>query len=137
MKSKATLSLIELVIMILVFAVAAASGLKVFTYADSRSKEIELNDFAVTQVRNAAEAVKHTAGDMAAAAELLHGRQSDNGLEVFYGDDLEPADAAGKYVLRAEPEESGSEYLGLAEISMNGPDGVIYSLEVCWQEVEG
>lgn len=60
MKSKASLSLMEQLIMVLVFALAAALCLQVFAKADSIAARTQCRDEAVLIAQNAAEILKHT-----------------------------------------------------------------------------
>ena len=116
MTSKTTLSLIEQIIMILVFALAAAICLNIFVYSNSLSKDSEIRDTAVLEARNAAEILKQTHGDRDKAVALSGAGES--GLE-----------------LSISPVETGSAYIGKAVISVTDGAKEIYSLEVCWQEV--
>ena len=72
MKSKVSLQLMEQLIMILVFALAAALCLQVFAKSGEISRETEHYDRAVTLAANAAEVLKATAGDVEAAEALSH-----------------------------------------------------------------
>ena len=55
MKQKTSLLLMEQLVMILVFALAAARGLQIFAKADAISQETARRDRAVVLARNAAE----------------------------------------------------------------------------------
>ena len=125
MKSKATLSLIEQIIMILFFAVAAAVSLKMFVYAETLSERKEISDYAVTSAESAAEIIKHTRGDMAAAAALLEAESSREGLTVSRENGT---------VLTACLSDSGNPLLGCADISVSSGDETVYSIMVYWQE---
>ena len=116
MTSKTTLSLIEQIIMILVFALAAAICLSIFVYSNNLSKDNEIRDVAVLEARNAAEVLKQTHGNCDEALALS--AAGDKGLE-----------------LSISPVETGSDYLGKALITITDGSDEIYSLEVCWQEV--
>ena len=61
MKNKAPLTMIEQVIMLLVFTLAAALCLQAFTAANQSSKAYAARDRAATQAQSTAEALKHTA----------------------------------------------------------------------------
>ena len=69
MRSKAPLVLMEQAVMVLVFALAAALCLRAFVWSDQLSRQNEARDRALLEVQNAAEALKHTGGDMAHAQE--------------------------------------------------------------------
>lgn len=112
MKHKASLVLMEQLVMILVFAIAAALCLQVFAKAESISQETARKDQAVALARNAAEVLKATAGDTEAAEKLG-------------GGDLEVT------VLRREAPVPG---LALAEIQVSFEKTMLFSLETGWQE---
>ena len=71
MRSKAPLALMEQMIMVLVFALAAALCLRAFVLSDSMSIENERRDNGVLLAQNAAEVYKACRGDAEAAAEIL------------------------------------------------------------------
>ena len=64
MKNKTSLLLMEQLVMILVFALAAALCLQAFAQAKVISEETARYDQAVTLARNAAELLKATGGDL-------------------------------------------------------------------------
>ena len=113
MSNKSTLSLIEQVIMILVFSVAAAICLKVFVYSDSLSKNSEMTAEAYRIAQSAAEEVKNSFGEIPGG---LPCEREEDGL-----------------VLRILPEETGSEYLGGATVSVFSGGSELCSLPVRWQ----
>ena len=114
MTSKTTLSLIEQIIMVLVFSIATAICLKIFVYSNNLSTENETRDHAVSMTRNAAEILKATHGDIDKAASSCG---SYDGLSI-----------------NIDKVETGSEYLGKARVYVTDNNGEIYALEVCWQE---
>lgn len=63
MKNRASLVLMEQLVMILVFALAAALCLRSFAVADRISHETEVQDKAILTAQNAAETLKATAGE--------------------------------------------------------------------------
>lgn len=71
MKHKGSLVLMELLVMVLVFALAAAGCIRCFLWAKLASEETGLLDQAVALARNTAEAVKLTGGDTDRALELV------------------------------------------------------------------
>lgn len=113
MKSKASLLLMEQLVMILVFALAAALCLQVFVKAGEISEETEHLDRAVILARNGAELLKATSGDCAAAEEL--GRDG--------------------YRLKVIPRESRQPGLACAEIVVFFEEAPVFSLKTAWQEV--
>ena len=68
MKNKAPLVLTELMIMLLVFALAAGLCLRVFLYADQISRASIETDLAVAAAQTGAELTKHYRGDLEKAA---------------------------------------------------------------------
>ena len=74
MRSKAPLVLMEQLVMVLVFALAAALCVQVFVLSDQTSRSYEARDRAVVAAQNAAEQLKGCGGDYAAAAERCGGR---------------------------------------------------------------
>ena len=77
MKSRAPLALMEQMVMLLVFALAAALCLQAFVRSDNISRQSEARDRAAMLVQSAAEAIQSYGGDacdaFAGAAELLGG----------------------------------------------------------------
>lgn len=110
MKNKASLLLMEQLVMILVFALAAALCLQVFAGSEVISAETARRDRSVVLARNAAELLK--AGE-AQAAENLGG--------------------AG-YRVEIVPRESGLPGLAQAEIQVFFEEALVFSLEAGWQE---
>ena len=70
-RSKAPLAMMEQMVMLLVFALAAALCLQAFVKSDGMSKRGEARDRAVVLAQNAAEAVRACGGDFEEAAQLL------------------------------------------------------------------
>ena len=113
MKQKTSLLLMEQLVMILVFALAAALCLQIFAKADAISQETARRDRAVVLARNAAELLKATDGNEAAAEGL-----STEGYRVE--------------VARQPSSQPG---LACAEIIVFFENKVLFSLETGWQEV--
>lgn len=115
MKNKASLTLMELLVMVLVFAMAAAGCLRCFLWAAQTSREIQLQDQAVTVARNAAQAMKATGGDEAATTALV---TVPEGL-----------------VLKLHPLSPEIPGLEETEISVETDRGeVLFTLTAAWQE---
>ena len=113
MKSKVTLVLTELLIMILVFSLAAAVCLQVFVRAGEISRHTALRDEASILAQNAAELLKATGGDLEQAAALCDGALR---LEL----EKLPADIPG---------------LGEAQIRVYSGEELLVSFQTGWQEV--
>lgn len=135
MRSKAPLALIEQVVMLLVFALAAVLCLWAFVWADTQSKETADRDQALIQAQSAAEVLKHCDGDCAAAAAICGGTWDGGVWTIRYDDDWQQTEGEGTYVLRVSHEESGSDYLGLAAVEVFQAQKRLAALDIAWQEV--
>lgn len=114
MKNKTSLLLMEQLVMVLVFALAAALCLSVFVKADRISRETVRRDEAVLLAQNAAQVLKATSGDMEQAKATA---------------------AASDYRLEIEPMESELDLLGQAEIRVWLEEELLFALQTGWQEV--
>ena len=74
--------MMEQLIMLLVFALAAALCLQAFVTADQMSVRNAKKDIAIVQVQSAAETVKACRGDLNAAAALIGGTVSHDTLYI-------------------------------------------------------
>ena len=63
MRNKAPLALMEQLVMVLVFALAAALCVQALVLADNRSREMEHRDRALLEAQNAVETLKSCGGD--------------------------------------------------------------------------
>lgn len=153
MRSKAPLAMMEQIVMLAVFALAAALCLQAFVKSDQMSKDSQARDRAMTVCQSAAEAVRHSGGDLEKAAELLGVSYEyafdsyDQSLALGYDKDWNffsegpylGKDVTGLVTIR--PIDSGVDGLGKARIeAITGGDGTtesIFALEVCWQEEVG
>lgn len=136
MKNKSTLMLLELVIMLLVFLLAAALCLRAFAWADNRSAEGKNEDMALLQAQNAAEALKAANGDFAAAAKLLGGQWDGSVWHLQFDENWQITSQDGMFTLQAVRTENGKEYLGSAQLQILDTQGnALAQLGVCWQEV--
>lgn len=126
MKNKTGLLLIELSVLVAVFALAAAVCLRLFAWADTAAKQDDRQDTALLQAQNAAQQVKLVRGDMEQAAQRFGGQASGGLWELALEDGA---------VLRAQRRETDTQYLGMASITVLGADGsVLARLDACWQE---
>lgn len=126
MKNKTALLLIELALLVAVFAVAAAVCLRLFAWADTTAKEDARRDTALLHAQNAAQEIKRSQGDLEQAAQRMGGEVKAGLWE------LQLEDGA---LLRAESWETECDYLGMARITVLGSDGsVLAQLDACWQE---
>ena len=114
MRNKAPLALMELVIMILIFALAAALCLQAFQWASKQSQQIALRDDAVLAVQNTAEALKAGIGNAGGLADQDYG---------------------GRFTVETTPLHPGEAGLGGARVRAVTPAGEeIFAVEVYWQE---
>lgn len=135
MRSKAPLSLIEQVIMLLVFALAAVLCLRAFVWADARSAENVRRDQALIQAQNAAEVLKSCGGDFTSAAEHWGGTWDGSEWTIPFDGHWQQATGDGTYLLRVSPMESELNYLGLAQVEVLQEETRLVALHVAWQEV--
>lgn len=113
MKSKASLFLMEQLVMLLVFSLAAAVCLGIFVRADKISVQTGQRDEAVMLAQNTAEVLKYT-GDVRTAQAL--------------------ADES-EFTLEIREEDSGIPGLCQAQIVVCYDGREIFSLRTGWQEV--
>lgn len=124
MKNKASLVLLEQLIMTLVFALAAAICLQIFVKADSVSLETARLGQAQVLAQNAAETVKSTHGDLIRAAAVLGGSADDHVL-VLESEEL-------LLTVSKLPAEKG---LGKADVTVTFEDATLLAFTAGWQEV--
>ena len=90
-RSKAPLSLMEQLIMVLVFAFAAAICLQAFVYSDNLSKSGTAREMAATRATEVAEVCKAYRGDFDKAAAKIEGTivptDGGNSIEKSYTED--------------------------------------------------
>lgn len=141
MKHKAPLVLMEQVIMILVFALAAALCLQVFALSDRLSRRNEVIDRAVLLCQNTAEALKASGGDLSGAAADPGATRSPEGWYICYGEDWSITCDPSRCAYRLEVQTQPAAVSGLCRAEIRFTDAVtgeeLYSLPVAWQEVNG
>lgn len=139
MRSKAPLVLMEQMVMLLVFALAAALCMQAFVKSDQLSRQIVDRDQAVSLCQNAAEALRAAKGDFSRAAELLEaGEYDEDSLKIHYTEDWTLAEDT-RYTLGASRLEEEQPGLGKASVWLRDEleDTELFRLEVAWQEVSG
>ena len=136
MRNRAPLALMEQVIMILVFAVAAALCLQAFAWAQQRSGDNAARDQAMIRLETAAEVLKSVGGDMEKASEYS-GVYENGRWSIRYDENWTEVAEGGAYVLTAEPAATENALLGKAELRAADAEGApLGGLTVAWQEVE-
>ena len=143
MKSKAPLALMEQMVMLLVFALAAALCLQAFVKSDDISEQSRDKDRAVELAQSVAEIVKSCGGDLDAAAEKLGVTADSDGMAfmIDYTEDWELADGTMRYTLGVyKDEDSGVPGLGTGGVWVRdekywGDTAELFRMEIAWQEV--
>jgi len=125
MKNRAPLVLMEQLIMVLVFALAASMCLGIFLRADQTSRDNARRDEAAVLAQNWAEVLKSTAGDLNAAAQILGGSPEEGRLVL----------ESDGYFLEIHRLDSGVPGLGTAHIRVYWENTLIFELRTGWQEV--
>ena len=115
MKNRISLVLMEQLIMVLVFALAAAACLRSFVWSAETSRQIRTRTEAVILCQNAAELVK-ASGTLEAAASVRDAAKQDG------------------YTIELQKLESDIPGLGRAEIRATADGEVLFSLITGWQE---
>ena len=141
MKSKAPLTMMEQMVMLLVFALASALCLQAFVRSDAISKQSEIRDRAYVAAQSALEAVRFTKGDMEAAAALLGaGNYEQDSLMIDYTQDWEVGSPC-RFTLGICRKDSGVAGLGMAQVWIRDEwdeskgGGELVRMDVAWQEV--
>lgn len=124
-RSKAPLALMEQIIMILVFALAAAVCLQAFVYSNNLSVKGERENNAVSHAQEVAEYCKMYSGNLDEVQEELAGERTQDGLRVFYEEDQ-------MTVVLAVKEQT--DWLAKARVCvLDHNEQEIYSLNTAWQ----
>lgn len=137
MKRKAPLSMMELMVMIAVFAMASALCLQAFVKSDQLSRRVEARDSAAVLCQSVAETLRHTEGDFRQAAQLLQAQHcEDDSLMLDYDSDWAIAEETMRYTLGASRVESAQPGLGKAEVWCRDEesDEELFRLEISWQK---
>ena len=104
-RSKTSLFLIELILMLLFFALSAAICMRVFAFAQSTSDYSRNLSIATTRAQSAAECFKAADGDMSRVASLLSGKampegsRFDDGVTVSFDSNWAVSEGASAYTL--------------------------------------
>lgn len=121
MRNRGSLMLMEMLLMLLVFAMAAALCLQVFVKADDISRRVNERDRGVFLAQSAAEILKDNVGDLNMAKTLISCLEEDG------------------YLLEICKQPVAVSGLGEAKIIVRhegDPNRIVYELEVAWQEVQ-
>ena len=136
MKNKTPLVLLELLVMVLVFALAAALCLQVFAHSDRISQETETRTQSVQAAQRGAEILQSSGGSMdyalETAAEQLGGQVSQGVWTLTYDEAWQPGEE-GPYRLEAQGVPAPVEGLWQAEVRILEGETLLFQLTVAWQ----
>lgn len=141
MNRKAPLALMEQLVMVLVFALAAAVCIQAFVLAGRNSSRCAIRDRAVISAQSMAEVYKSCRGDEDQAAKR-YGGHVEQGAWVTYwdhnGKQVDDFKDAG-YQIKVVPDQTQSRYLGHATLKASETDKnsrFSFVLNIAWQEVD-
>ena len=137
MKHKAPLALMEQLIMLLVFALAAALCLQIYALSGKISRRCEAQGHAVTNVQNVAEAMKAYRGDLSRYSAFSGNADKTEPMYLGYDENWEETTLEqAAYRIVVTPQATRIPGLGQAEISARTEkDDELFCVTVCWQEV--
>lgn len=123
MKSKAPLAMMEQIVMVLVFALAAALCLQTFVLSGKISKTTQAKNRAVTEVQNAAELLKN--GGFSEYAKKYAPRQTQNKSVSFFTEDwhITGEEQQAEYIMTVLYTESAELPLWQADITLTASSG--------------
>ena len=135
MKNRSTLLLMEIGIMLLVFAMGAALCLYIFTQSDDISRSSRNLDIASRHVQNIAEILKSTQGDFAEAAEIIGCEYSGSVLELHFDKNWNITTTADHFRISvfglcSDSEEMCSAKITVTEQGINSP---LFTITSAWQ----
>lgn len=140
MRSKAPLAMMEQMVMLLVFALAAALCLQAFTESDALSARSEARDRAMTLVQSSVETVRLCGGGadqaLRSAAARLGYRYEDGALRADYDAEWEPC-SGGVYHLTVQAVPSGVSGLNRMRAAVEADGEVLFELDAAWQGEAG
>ena len=129
MKSKTPLTLLELLVMILIFSITAALCVQVFVTADRWSRENALRDQAILSVQTVAERVK-----------VMEGELPEENWTILFDAEGQPVAKSEEavYDVTVEKTSSGHPLLGTAVVKATAfnENEELFRITVAWQEVE-
>lgn len=132
-KRKYPLALMELLVMILVFALAASASLQAFAHANRLSHRQEAKVHGILAAQNAAELLKSTHGDYKAVIKTLGGHPDEKGNYII--SDMEWNEQTA-WCLQITPLADTDPYLASATICGFYNSEILFEITVAWQEVQ-
>lgn len=135
MRSKAPLALMEQVVMVLVFALAAALCVQAFALSGTMSRKNEARDRALQQAQNVVETLKSTHGDYQSAAAQYGGDWDGKAWILPLDADFAPTERENAvYLVQAAPQPAENALLGTANVTVCTADGeTLAELPAAWQ----
>ncbi|MCR5388398.1 MAG: hypothetical protein K6E56_04040 [Lachnospiraceae bacterium] len=133
--NRATLPLMEQIIMLLVFMLCATVCIRVFTYSHVLSASDAERDRAVITVQSAAELVRATGADYDEIVKKTGGEALSDGVYAYYDKDFCGCEKdESEYTLRIK-KDGGTDLLGYADIWLQSKDGEeIFKVRAAFQE---
>lgn len=135
MKNKSTLLLMEIGIMLLVFALCCAFCLYVFSQADSISQSSYNLDTASRHTQNIAEVLKSTHGDFEKAAQILGCDYQGSVLEIGFDKNWKAVDSDPYFLISVFGLCSDTEEMCQAKITVTekGKFSPLFTVTASWQ----
>lgn len=138
MRSKTPLVLMEQLVMVLVFALAAVMCLRMFVLSNNLSEHYAASDRAALEAQTAAEHMKH--GTLTRYMEGKNAAWNDGVWMMAFdaGWNAVPQGEAAAYILTVAQEDSGHDLLWCARIRVCTDDGKeLFAIPVSGQIDEG
>lgn len=135
-KSKAPLVLMEQLIMVLVFALAAAVCIQAYALTGTLSRKLVRKDHAMMVGQSMAEIVKACRGDKNKILAETDGFLEGERILVCYDEDWNVVQAQNKAAYRAEFETTETTELchyGIVSVEDKGDGKELFSLKIAWQ----
>lgn len=130
-KSKSSLFLIEMLIAIFFFALAAIVGTRLFALSQVMAKESSELNFAVSECASLAEVFEACKGDINAMSEIVGGSLDEKYITIFYDENWQEKDEITDSAYRIKINVTSEENLAFVDITVcklgEGKD--IYSLK--------
>ena len=146
MRSKTPLALMEQLVMVLVFALAAAICLQVFALSDRLSRKHEAVSQAALQSQNTAELLKSSGSAWEQVLEERAWEKKEDVWYLAYDEDWQTAAEEDDWSYRMEIRQAKTEVSGLQRVEIqvigaglgeNGGEAVLFQIPAAWQEVDG
>ncbi len=136
MTKKSVLQLMELLIMVLVFALSACICVRCFVYADQLSRQQEQKTQAMLVAQNAAELLKAESGDLEKAVAQMGGSyQGDCWQLPMNGSwDAVNEEKPAEFLLLVTKLTTDELPVGKARVQVLRDDTVLVELQIAWQE---